>query len=435
MYLNTTFFPSIQSLTIGIMEKISMNSGTSVNRAFFRGKFEIDELLYAFFHFPMAFTSPFISWYFFFGLSERDFIASGLIIAIPYFFLIFSTGIFGRLSDKIGSKNLVLISLGALSLSFLFYFMIQEKLLFFLTYIGFNIIVSAFVPSLNRLISFHTEDREKKFGKLGMMASVGFLLGSVFASIVFELNISGNSLETFRTMFPIAMIIAFLTFLFAFRLKEAPSSVNDPSIYNALSNSKSPFSPETSSSLRPVFVLFVLIALINMSSSTYVNFFSIFVQDELKHNISFIAIANSIATLLGAFATYFVGRGVNKLKRKYLVLLASILYTVFPLCIFVFRDPIVIFILYCLPFYAILFVLAPIYISENSLESRRGQVMGLYVGSQYFGLTVGTILGALIASTNGLVSPNFLVGSLIGFIAIIICFFYFKETSDQTLTN
>jgi predicted MFS family arabinose efflux permease len=58
--------------------------------------------------------------------------------------------------------------------------------------------------------------------------------------------------------------------------------------------------------------------------------------------------------------------------------------------------------------------------------------MGLYVGSQYFGLTVGTILGAIIASINGLVSPNFLVGSLIGFFAIIICFFYFKETSEQT---
>ncbi|UCG03281.1 MAG: MFS transporter [Candidatus Heimdallarchaeota archaeon] len=393
--------------------------------------FKIEEVLYALYHFPMALTAPFISWYFFFGLSERDFIGSGLIIAIPYFFLIFSTGFFGRLSDKFGSKNLVLISLGTLSVSFLCYFFIQDKLLFFILYIGFNVIISGFTPAFNRLMSFYEEnERAAKFGRLGMMASVGFLVGSVFASLAFALNASGNSIETFRAMFPIAMFISLFTFVSAFKLKET-TYTNRSQTNISHSNVGQTSTSEIKPPMKPILILLVLIALINSSSSIYVNFFSIFIQDELNQNISFIALANSIATLFGVFVTYFVGKSANMFKRKPFVLLATFLYTLFPLSIFLLRDPLIIFILYCLPFYAILFVIAPVFISENSLESGRGQIMGLYIGSQYFGLLIGTMMGAFLAAANDIVSPNFLGGTLIGLFSIFICFFFFEEASDE----
>ncbi|MFX0124201.1 MAG: MFS transporter [Candidatus Hodarchaeota archaeon] len=393
--------------------------------------FKIEEVLYALYHFPMALTAPFISWYFFFGLSERDFIGSALIIAIPYFFLIFSTGLFGRLSDKVGSKNLVTISLGTLAVSFLFYFNIQDRSLFFTLYIGFNIIVSGFIPAFNRLMSFYEEEeRAGRFGRLGMMASVGFLVGSVFATIAFALNVSGNSIDTFRAMFPIAMILSLFTFILSFGLKET-TSINKFQVNIFNSNPRNIFTSEKKTLVRPVFILLILIAFINISSSIYVNFFTIYVQDELNQDISFIALANSIATLLGVFATYYVGKFANMFKRKTFVLLATFLYTIFPLSIFLFRNPVIIFILYCLPFYAILFVMAPVIISENSLESGRGQVMGLYIGSQYFGLMVGTIMGGVLAAINNIVRPNFLAGTIIGFFSILICLFFFEETSDE----
>ena len=175
----------------------------------------IEDLLFALFHLPIAITTPFISWYFF-RLSGGDFIGSGLIIAIPYIFLIFSVSIFGRLSDRIGSKNLVLTSLGFLSLSYLSYYIIHDNsLLFFLAYISFNLIISAFTPAFNRLISFYDEkERAGKFGKLGMMASAGFLIGSIVASLFI------NTRETYRNMFIIAAITAFFAFLLELKLKE-----------------------------------------------------------------------------------------------------------------------------------------------------------------------------------------------------------------------
>lgn len=303
--------------------------------------------------------------------------------------------------------------------------------MFFILYIGFNIIISGFTPAFNRLMSFYEEDeRAVKFGRLGMMASIGYLVGSVFASLAFTSNVSGNPIATFRAMFPIAMVISLFTFFLAFRLKETTKL--KPNV--SLSDSRKVFTSEKKTNLRPVFILLILIVLINISSSIYVNFFTIFVQDELNLDISFIALGNSIATLFGVFATYFVGKSAHMFKKKTFVLLATILYTIFPFSIFLFRNPIFIFILYCLPFYAILFVIAPVFISENSLESDRGQAMGLYIGSQYFGLMVGTIVGGILASLNNIVSPNFLAGTFIGFLSILVCLLFFEEASDEVQT-
>jgi len=150
-------------------------------------RFSIEELLYALFHFPMALSSPFISWYFF-KLSGGDFFGSGLIISLPYLALIFSTVIFGSLSDRFGSKNVVLVALGAYSVSFLSYYLIGDNVnLFFFSYVGFNLIISGFVPAFNRMISFYNEEeRSEEFGKLGAMASVGFLFGSLIATLFID---------------------------------------------------------------------------------------------------------------------------------------------------------------------------------------------------------------------------------------------------------
>ena len=389
--------------------------------------FSIEELLYAFYHFPLAITSPFISWYFF-GLSEGDYIGSGLIIAIPYVFLIFSTSIFGRLSDIIGSKNLVHVSLVAYSSSFLCYYIVQDNVvLFFLTYIGFNLIISAFIPAFNRLISFYSEEeRSVKFGRLGMMASTGFLMGSIFASVFIQ------SMESYQNMFILASVTAFLTFLMALKLKEV-SSIDSNSLSEvATTISTSKFSFEINSSMKPVFILLILFTLTQTANSVFVNFFGIFVEDELHENINWVAIVNSIATLLGVFATYIVGKVVKIYKRTYLVFLALILYTIVPFLTYIANNTVIIFTIYCIPVYAIFFVLVPVFISENTPESRRGQAMGFYSSFQYIGLAAGTLIGAFSASITGIIRPNFLIGACVGFIGVLLGILFFKEPDEET---
>ncbi|MFX0150521.1 MAG: MFS transporter, partial [Candidatus Hodarchaeota archaeon] len=283
-----------------------------------------EELLYGFYHFPMAITAPFISWYFF-SLSGGDFLGSGLIITIPYIFLIFSTAIFGRLSDKIGSKTVVLVSLAMYSVSFLCYYFIGDNPeLFFLAYIGFNIIISAFIPAFNRLISFEENNRAERFGKLGMMASIGFLAGSIVVSLLIDrIN--------FLIMFLMASGVSFFTFLLAFKLREPTSSFNefdqkqthltDPNNY-----------PKEKLLKKPIIMILFLFFISQLTNSFSFSFFAIFVEFEMKQPVSWVGVINTVATFLGIGGAYLVGNITQKIKnRKPLVILALILYPLIPL--------------------------------------------------------------------------------------------------------
>jgi len=379
-----------------------------------------EELLYGLYHLPVAISAPFISWYFYI-LSGGDYLGAGMILAIVNFFLIFSSSFFGWLSDIFGSKNLVSISLLVLSLSYIVYYLIESNpWQFFITYICFTFITSAFIPSFNRLISFQDQStRSKSFGRLGMWASIGFLTGSVLSALL--LGILG-----FRSMLLIAAFISIVPFLFSFALSDSylrKSKIGRPSLhFLSPKNLKSVFR-------SPILILLIVVTIINASNSLYMNFFAIFVEFELFLPINSVAIMNAIATILGVFATYFIG-WLNDIltSRKGLVAIAALLYSLLPFfSFFLMKYPIIILLSYCIPVYSILFVTVPIIISEKTIGGIRGRSMGNYNSAQYLGLAIGAVMGSFLATVNNKIHPNFLVAALIGFIGFFIVLFKFKD--------
>jgi MFS family permease len=365
----------------------------------------------------MAITAPFISWYFF-SLSGGDFLGSGLVITIPYIFLIFSTAIFGRLSDKIGSKTVVLISLAIYSVSFLSYYFIGDNPeLFFIAYVGFNIIISAFIPAFNRLISFEENNRAER-----MVASIGFLVGSFVVTLLIDrIN--------FLTLFLMASGVSSFTFLLAFKLREPTSSSNlfdqkqtqltDPNNYFREKWDK-----------QPVIMILILFFISELTNSFSFSFFAIFIEFEVNQAVSWVGVINTVATFLGIGGTYLVGNITQKINnRKPLVVLALILYPLLPLGVLLLINPIFVFIVYCIPVYSIFFVLLPVILSENSPDSERGRLMGYYSASQNVALSIGTFFGAIFVTINGVIRPNFLVAVFFGLLGLIIGVFFYEDPS------
>ncbi len=388
-------------------------------------KLRTEDLVYTLYYIPMAIVAPFISWYYF-GLSKGEWIGTGLIIAIPYVTLIFSTRFFGALSDRIGSKKLINFSLITLSISYIIYFFIENNaFLFFLLYIGFNLLISAFMPSFNRHVSFQEGiSRSESFGNLGTFASVGFLVGSFMTAILIES-------VGFRALFLLASLFSLIGLIFSTKLVEYKESSRGISLdINEVSASSS---SDSKYSLKSIYILLILVVLTQMANSLLAGFFAIFVVSELAYSIGWIALLNTLATLFGAIAALLIGRQADRISRKLMLLVASFLYTLFPIITYIFSDPLtpwtfpLALAIYAFPLYAIFFVLIPVFISENTPNSHRGTIMGLYTSSQYLGQAIGIMLGAYLASINGIIRPNFLLSTFIGMVAIIICLIFFKE--------
>lgn len=388
---------------------------------------EKEELLYLLFHLPMSMSSPFISWYFF--RLSGDFIGSGLITSIPFIAFIFSTALFGKLSDKIGSKNLMLFALLAQTVSFLVYYIINDAWTFFFCYIGFNLIISAFVPAYNRYVSFQMKrDRGLVFGRLAMWASVGFFLGSVLTAFF----LMGRETD-FRPLFIIAAlfsIVALISSMFLEKGKDERFSSN------ARGTEKFHLRGIIKSfreSLSPIIVLLILIFMIQTSSSLYLGFFAIFIEHELVEPISWVAIINAIATIIGIATTYLIGKLLSRgYPKKRILLLGLLIYFLLPALTFIFSsESIVVFSLYSIPAYSTFFVVAPVLISEITDEDKRGFSMGLYYASSYFGQATGTIAGAIFADYSGIIRYNFAIASIVALCALMVGKIFFSDSLED----
>ncbi|MHA2052309.1 MAG: MFS transporter [Candidatus Hodarchaeales archaeon] len=388
---------------------------------------EKEELLYLLYHLPISMSTPFISWYFF-NLSG-DFIGSGLIISIPFIAFIFSTTIFGRLSDRFGSKNLILIALFTQTISFLVYYLINEAWIFFFCYIGFNVIISAFVPAYNRYVTFHmNRDRGEVFGRLAMWASLGFFVGSVLTAIL----LVGRE-NDFRPLFIFAALFSLFAFSSSFFLDKGKDEIfsSNTRVDGHFQSKKSVRS--LIESVSPIFVLLSLIYITQTSNSLYVGLFAIFIEHELGEPVNWVAIINAVATIIGIATTFLIGKLISKgYPKKRILMIGLIIYFLLPSLTFIFsNDSLIVFLLYSIPAYSTFFVVAPVIISEITDDDKRGFSMGLFSASMYFGQATGTLMGAIVADYTGIIRNNFLIGGFVAFSGLIIGRIFFKENSKK----
>ncbi|MHA1977150.1 MAG: MFS transporter [Candidatus Hodarchaeales archaeon] len=386
------------------------------------------EFVYLLYHFPVALSTPFISWYFY-NISGGDFLGAGFIITIPYIAFIFSTSFFGRLSDILGSKNLIIFALFTQILSFIVYYNISTPLIFFLAYIGFNVLISAFSPAYNRYISVTTESSNQSeqgnvFGRLTMWASLGFFLGSLLASVLLD----GESQE-FRPLFLTATLFSLIAFCSVLLLDSekklsTKKNVNDSTRKQVKVEKMSYFD-----GLKPIAILLVLVLFTQTSVSLYSSFFTIFIDSELNQPVNLAAIANSVATIIGMGVSYTVGRLITRgFAKKRLILIGLTIYFVLPSITYLFAsNPFIVISLYCIPAYSTFFVVAPVIISENTHMGIRGLAMGLYSAFTYGGQAIGTLISAYMADYFGIIRYNFLLAGTISFIGIIFALLFFKE--------
>ena len=389
------------------------------------------EIVYLLYHFPVALSTPFISWYFY-NMSGGDFLGAGFIISIPYITFIFSTAIFGRLSDIFGSKNLIFFALLMQVSSFIVYYNISTPWIFFLAYIGFNVLISAFGPAYNRYVSVRTESNQSEqgnvFGRLAMWASLGFFLGSVLAAIL--LDSEGHD---FRPLFLTATIFSLIAFCGVLLLDSEKKILARNQLNKFTTDLSNMESVSIIQALKPIAVLLLLVLFTQTSVALYTSFFTIFIESELNQPVNLAAVANSLATIIGMGASYLVGRLISAgFAKKRVLLIGLVIYFVLPTLTFIFAtDPFIVLALYSIPAYSTFFVVVPVAISENTYTGTRGLAMGLYSAVTYSGQALGTLIGAYMADFSGIIRFNFLIAGSISLFGLLIGILFYKENLSK----
>lgn len=374
-------------------------------------KDNVSYIIYALYYSGMGLTIPFISWHFY-ELSGNSFIATAFLIAIPYFFTLVTSFIYGIITDLFGSKKVIIFTLSCYMLSFVYYYLVTDSLYFFIGYIVFTLLFSGFVSAFQRLRSLQEQDnKEKEFGNLGSIASLGFLSGSFLAGLLID-NIG------LLPLFLIAMVTSLVAILLAFALEDV--KIDDTEESSTIVNFDGKNGSNNNYLLTLILILGIVVT-INFTSTIYSQFFSIFLENEVEGgSVGLLAKANTIATLIGLVVSQTIGRIMNSKNSVLLLISSLLLYIGIPLIIYYSDNVVPIFIVYCIPAYAVSIVVMPVLLSQRASPKNRGKVMGAYTSAQYIGSTLGVLAGGFLAEINQVILPNFLLSAFVAFIGLLL---------------
>ena len=353
----------------------------------------------------------------------------GLLIASFSIAQFIATPILGSLSDKYGRKPILIICLIGTTISFILFAEARSAMMLFIARIldgitGGNISVAQAVIS----DSTKGEERTKAFGYLGASFGVGFILGPLLGGVLSEISLA----TPFYFSAGLAALGALLTFFF---LKETNQNRE---VHQNNKKQLFDFSVPFKSIRRPIVGLAILVGfLMAVAQFSMIIGFQTFNVDVLKLSPLYI----------GLFFTGFGAVGITmqlaglpwllkKLKVKPLILIISLSATSVALFTAGFTHSLAPFAI-CLMVYGLFNALRdPMLnsiISENIHADEQGHILG--VNQSY--LSIGQIIGPLIAGFISFYSINyiFFAAAVFIFIALPVSFRLYKQLTVKNLPN
>ncbi len=346
-----------------------------------------------------------------FGINEHTI---GLLTASFSIAQFVATPILGSLSDKYGRKPILIICLIGTTISFVLFAEARSAMMLFAARIldgltGGNISVAQAVIS----DSTTPKERTKAFGYLGASFGVGFILGPLLGGVLSEISLS--------TPFFFSAALSFIgVILTYFYLKETNTQKGKPSVEKRkLFDFSNPFKTLR----KPIIGIAILIGfLMAIAQFSMIIGFQTFNVDVLKLSPFAIGLFFGGFGVVGIF-TQLVGLPffLKIIKTKSIILIISLAVAGTSLFFSGFADTLFPFVC-CLLVYGLFNALRdPMLnsiISENTAADEQGHVLG--VNQSY--LSIGQILGPLIAGFISFYSINYIFMASATFIFIALFF-------------
>jgi MFS transporter, DHA1 family, tetracycline resistance protein len=316
--------------------------------------------------------------------------------------------IWGRLSDKIGRRPVILISLAGTAVTHIWFAMATEVWMLYASRILTGIF-AATIPSATAYISDITEDhnRAKGMGLVGAAFGLGFILGPALGGILSHFG--GYRIPLFG-----AALLSFAAFIFAFiKLKESinPQTViqSDYSRYRLTHIFKAFKNPR----LGLLFAIFFIVTLSFANLETIFALYTerVFTFSALETGYVFAFIGVCSALMQGIF----IGRLSKRFGEKKLITTATFILACTFLLLSLFDN--LVFFLITIGFLAISLgmhnpsVLS--LVSKNAGENERGGILGINHSFSALGRVLGPLWAGFFFDQVGIGFPFLSAGVLL----------------------
>ncbi|GGA72376.1 MFS transporter [Ornithinibacillus halotolerans] len=225
----------------------------------------------------------------------------GLLMAVYSLMQFIFAPMWGKISDRVGRKPVIIIGIFGLSLSFFMLALATELWMLFAARIIGGILSAANMPTVQAYVADITseEDRSKGMGIIGAATGLGFIFGPAIGGVFTNINL--------HTPFYIAGFVSFVTMLFViFVLKE---SIH----YSAKNRHMNQMTAPDKSTKNPITMLYFLQFFISLSLSGLEATFAYFAAVKAGLN----AVTLGYIFMIMGLASAFVQGSMGKLTKKF----------------------------------------------------------------------------------------------------------------------
>jgi len=329
-------------------------------------------------------------------------LALGVLLATYPFFQFFGAPILGTLSDRIGRKKMLLISLGGTFIGYLIFaagIIFGNVYLLFLSRIidgftGGNISVAqSAIADISK-----PEEKARNFGMIGMAFGLGFILGPFIGG-----KLSDSSLVswfTFATPFFFTAAVTFINIvLLALRFKETlqTTSYKKINMWTGFQNVAKAWK------MKELRAMFMIMFLITFGFNFFTQFFQVYLIQTFNFNQSQIG---DIFAYVGVWIALTQGGLMRPLSRKFtpvqIMKVAVVALSIALMMVLLPRE--VWLLLVIMPFIAIsnglIMPNSTAIISGLAKPGEQGEVLGINQSVQSLAMTVPPIIAGIIVSMD-----------------------------------
>jgi MFS family permease len=348
-----------------------------------------------------------------YGISE-DFFLVGLIIALPFLAAVPMSFVWGAISDRIGSRRLVMAVSGTIGGALFFAMPFADTAWLIIL----RLVQVGFTTSFVLLNAVATECFPKRkgmsVGNLALMAGVGQAVGALAAGILLpsrELFV-GSSAVTI--VFWLAGIITIAAAISLLPMRERRKKALATDFGSLLSFGER----------RGIAIVSMVALILPLAGYIVFSVFPIYLEGlDIPWDATMIAgIFTALSAVTGIFASGLAGRACDRHGRKWVLVGSGIAYVAVWGLMGMTVQPVIIAALWAVPVWSFFTVSAITMVSDMTKPAERGRGIGLVNSAINLGGAAGSILAGYLLSRE-MIDNIFFLAAAVALIGMVVAVF------------